>query len=150
MALEQNAATTAFGAAANYGGNVVMYPDPHLAVEELIFRGVEFDLLLFEMLVRAAVRRRSPAAVGDVLSPTPDHSTYAHPLLLPAAGPAVGAGFRPPPACPRCPLTADVERHGLVVGGTAVLGAGDVPVRQGARDHPRALWDEERGGEDAD
>jgi hypothetical protein len=51
MGLEQAVLTSAAGAAANSTGNVVMYPDVYGAVEELIFRGVEVDLIVFEMLV---------------------------------------------------------------------------------------------------
>lgn len=53
MGLEQAMLTSATGAAANSSGNVVMYPDVHRAVEELVFRGVEVDIIVFEMLTWA-------------------------------------------------------------------------------------------------
>jgi hypothetical protein len=52
VGLEQAVLTSSFGAAANATGNVVMYPDIHNVFEELLFRGVEMDLLIFEILVR--------------------------------------------------------------------------------------------------
>ena len=52
MGLEQAVHTSSFGAAANATGNVVMYADVYHAFEELVFRGIEVDLILFEILVR--------------------------------------------------------------------------------------------------
>ncbi len=49
--------TSSFGAAANTTGNVVMYADVYHAYEELVFRGIELDLVLFEILV--LLRRHS-------------------------------------------------------------------------------------------
>ena len=59
MNLEANVQGSSFGAAAQTGGHVIMYADPSLAVEELIFRGVELDLILFDLLVRASACLRA-------------------------------------------------------------------------------------------
>lgn len=56
LGLEQAVATSTVGSAtANTTGNVVMYPDDANRFEELMFRGVEIDLMLFEILVRYAL-----------------------------------------------------------------------------------------------
>ena len=53
MGLEQTVAASTIGTAANSVANVVMYADESNQFEELLLRGVEIDLMLFEILVRA-------------------------------------------------------------------------------------------------
>lgn len=55
MGLEQTVTASSLGAAANAVANVVMYADESNCFEELLFRGVEIDLMLFEILVGLSV-----------------------------------------------------------------------------------------------
>jgi hypothetical protein len=53
MGLELTVAASTIGTAVNSVANVIMYADESNQFEELIFRGVEIDLMLFEILVRS-------------------------------------------------------------------------------------------------
>lgn len=60
MGLEQTVAASTIGTAANSVANVVMYADESNQFEELLLRGVEIDLMLFEILVRVLCCALSP------------------------------------------------------------------------------------------